>query len=286
MISNPERTRRTADLARLDPATDWHEIYRRLTLWELPREARFGFQLAFYRPFAVPRMAAVLQHTGHFRRDTVRRVYDTGIVIHEIIWGGVDSERGRRMVKLMNALHDRPDIHPEDMTYLLNALIVVPTRFMDRYGWRRVTAAEREASWRFCDILGQRMGIVDRPDSYADAEDRLVEYERRELAPSPAGAELTGAVLSALRDRLPTPARPLAAHITSALVGDAAVSSALSLPARRRSVAAPLLVGAAVRRQVERLRPPPDRPSFWPERPAGSVYPTGYSLDELGPKGG
>ena len=171
MIVHPARTRRGAALAKLDPAADWHEIYRRLTLWELPAEARFGFQLAFYRPFAVPRMAAVLQQTGHFRRDTTRRAYDTGIVIHEIIWGGVDSDRGKRMVALMNKLHDRPDIHAEDMSYLLDALIVVPTRFMDRWGWRGVTDAEREATWRFCDVLGERMGIADRATSYADAED-------------------------------------------------------------------------------------------------------------------
>ena len=84
-------------------------------------------------------MANVLQRTGHFRRDTSRRAYDTALVIHEIIYGGVDSDRGRKMIKLMNRLHDRPDIHSEDMSYLLDALIVVPTRFMDRYGWRTVT---------------------------------------------------------------------------------------------------------------------------------------------------
>ena len=284
MIINRDRERRTAELATLDSATDWQELYKRLTLWELPSEARFGFQLAFYRPFAVPRMAAVLQRTGHFRRDTVRRAYDTGLVIHEIIWGGVDSERGRRMVRLMNALHNRPDIHAEDMTYLLNALIVVPTRFMNRFGWRQVTESERHATWRFYEALGQRMSIADRPHSYEDAEARLVEYEQRELAPSPAGAELTAAVLKVLRNRLPTPARPFAAQITSALVGDAAVSAALSLPAPRPWFGVPLLVGAAGRRRVERLRPPPDRPSFWPGRAAGTVYPTGYTIEQLGPQ--
>lgn len=283
MILNPARARRMADLAELDPGSDWHEIYRRLTLWELPTEARFGFQLAFYRPFAIPRMAAVLQRTGHFRRDTTKRAYDTGIVIHEIIWGGVESERGRRMVKLMNALHDRPDIHPEDMTYLLNALIVVPTRFMDQYGWRRVTDAEREATWRFCDVLGQRMGISDRPTSYADAERRLSQYEATQLAPSPAGAELTTAVLATLRGRLPPLARPFAAQVTSTLVGDPSVSAALSLPPPRQSVAFAARAGAAVRRLFQQLLTSPGGPSFWPGRPAGTLYPTGYSLDDLGP---
>jgi len=283
MRINDERARRTAELAGLDPTVDWHEIYKRLTLWELPSEARFGFQLAFYRPFAVPRMAAVLQETGHFRRDTTRRAYDTALVIHEIIWGGVDSERGQRMVSLMNKLHDRPDIHAEDMTYILNALIVVPTRFMDRYGWRRVSEAERVATWRFYDALGERMSIAGRPASYAEADQQLLDYEARHLAPSPAGAELTAAVLATLRDRIPPPARPIAPQISSSLVGDPAVSRALSLPAPRSWAVTTLRLGAAARRQLQRRRPPPQKPSFWPGRPAGQLYPAGYTLDQLGP---
>lgn len=279
-----QRARRSADLAQMDPEVEWHEIYKRLTLWELPAEARFGFQLAFYRPFAVPRMAAVLQQTGHFRRDTTRRAYDTALVMHEIIWGGVDSERGARMVKLMNALHDRPDVHAEDMTYILNALIVVPTRFMDRYGWRSVTAAEREATWRFYDVLGARLHIADRPESYDDAEKQLQVYETHHLAPSTEGAELTASVLATLRDRIPAPARPLAPHITSALVGDPSVSRALSLPVPRRPIVAVLSGGGAVRRLLQRQLTPPDAPSFWPGRPAGAVYPQGYSLEQLGPQ--
>lgn len=62
--------------------------------------------------------------------------------MQEIICDGVDSERGQRMVQLMNALHRPPNIHAEDMTYILNALFVIPTRFMDRYGWRAVTDGE------------------------------------------------------------------------------------------------------------------------------------------------
>ncbi len=283
MRIDAERRRRTAELVALDPATDWHEIYRRLTLWELPSEARFGFQLAFYRPFAVPRMAAVLAGTGHFRRDTTRRAYDTALVIHEIIWGGPNSERGHQMVKLMNKLHDRPDIHAEDMTYILNSLIVVPTRFMDRYGWRRVSEAERVATWRFYDTLGERMNIAHRPASYTEAVQQLVDYEARHLAPSTAGAELTDAVLATLRDRVPTPARPFAPQITSALVGDEAVSRALSLPAPRSWAAAMLQFGAAVRKHLQRCQAPPQKPSFWPGRPAGRLYPDGYALDQLGP---
>ena len=51
----------------------------------------------------------------------------------------MDSERGERMARLMNALHRRRDIHAENMTYILYALIVVPTHFISR----TVTTGER-----------------------------------------------------------------------------------------------------------------------------------------------
>ena len=164
----------------LDPETDWHQLYKRTMLWRRrPREARLGFQLAFYRAFAVPKMARVLAETGHFKRDTMRRAYDTGIVIHEIIYGGLDSERGRKMIRLMNALHDRPDIQQPELSYLLNAIIVVPTRHIARAGRRPLNAAERTASWRFCRELGMRMGIQNLPNSYAEAEAQDADQQRQ-----------------------------------------------------------------------------------------------------------
>lgn len=284
MHLHEERQRRTVELARLDPDQDWHEIYKRLTLSELPAEARFGFQLAFYRPLAVPRMATLLQSTGHMQFDTTRRAYDTGLIMHEIIYGGVDSDRGRRMVRLLNRLHNRPDIHAEDMTYLLAALMVVPTRFMDRYGWRTVTEAERRATWRFWDVVGERMTISDRPSSYNDAETRLERYEASHFAPSEAGAVLTEAAINALRDRLPRPLRPFGPQLTTTLVGDPRVSHALSLPAPNRLFTALAAAAAGIRRQVQRRRPPSSKVWFTPGQAAGKIYPHGYELDQLGPQ--
>lgn len=285
MRVHEQRRERMRELEALDPDADWLEIYRRLTLWELPAEARFGFQLAFYRPLAVPRMASVLDGTGHLRRDTMKRAYDTGIVIHEIIWGGVESKRGQQMVRLLNKIHDRPGIYAQDMSYVLDCLVVVPTRFMDTYGWRRVTDQERSATWRFCEVLGRRMGIASRSTSYEDAERRLGEYEAEHLAASSAGVSLTQVSVRVLAQRLPRPVRSWAPELTSALVNDPAVAQALGLPSTSRGVSAVLRSAAALRRVIERRRPPSADPSFWPGRPAGDVYPHGYQLSEAGPSG-
>ena len=95
---HPRRRQRSEELARRDPETDWQAIYHQLVLWEFTAEARSGFQVALYRPQAVPRMAAVLAGTGHIRANPGRRTIDTGIVILELIHGGFDSDRGHDAV--------------------------------------------------------------------------------------------------------------------------------------------------------------------------------------------
>jgi hypothetical protein len=279
------RAMRLAELSSLDPDTQWPEIYRRTVLWEFPAEARLGFQLAFYRPLAVPGMAATFHKSGHLERNATRRAYDTGIVIHEIIYNGVDSHRGRKMVRLMNSLHDQVGVQQEDLTYVLNALIVVPSRYIARAGWRPLTHSERVATWRFWIELGKSMAIDDLPGSFHEAELSFDSFEARHLAPSPEGQMLTKAVLDALRHRMPRPLRPITPHITSALIDDARLCAALNLPSPNPALASTLNIALAARRIVQRVSPPPSQPSFHPGQPAGTVYPHGYVLDQLGPHG-
>lgn len=283
MRDHPARRQRLAELVSLDPQRDWQEIYRRTVLWEFPTEARLGFQLAFYRTFGIPRMAEVLTSTGHLKAQTTRRAYDTGIVMHEIIYNGFDSPRAQKMVRMMVALHDRPDVHQEDLTYVLNALIVVPNRFIERAGWRPLTAAERTASWRFYRELGRRMGIESLPESYEHAVDAFDAYEATELAASTEGAGLTAATLLALKDRLPRPFRRQAAAVTSGLLDNDRFAAAVGLPRPNRLLVRAMNLGFAARRSVQQHRRPPVEPSFTPGQRAGTVYPHGYQLDEIGP---
>ena len=283
MKLHPERQQRLDHLAALDPEANWHEIYQRTVLWEFPAEARLGFQLAFYRPLAVPHMAAVFYESGHMEHSTIRRAYDTGLVLHEIIYGGVDSERGTKMVRLMNALHSRSGVQQADLTYVLNALIVVPNRFIERTGWRSLTANERTASCHFWVELGMRMGIETLPASYEDSEALLEQYEATHLAPSAVGQALTAAVLDALRHRTPKPIRPFTAQLTSALLDEPQVSAALGLPAPNHILTGSLRAVLALQRIRHRRTRPPQEPAFTPGQRAGSVYPHGYTLDQLGP---
>lgn len=280
---HPRRQRRADELARRDPETDWQDIYRQLVLWEFSTEARSGFQVALYRPQAVPRMAAVLAGTGHIRANPGRRTIDTGIVILELIHGGFDSDRGTKMVKLMRALHNRPDIHQEDLTYVLNSLIVVPTRFIDKVGWRPLSQVEKTASWRWWYELGNRMGLEQLPESYENAEQQFDDYEAANLAPSTDGRQMTELILGAFANWVP---KPLSAHvgqITSALIDNPQFSVAIGLEPARWPAVTFLRLLQGIRRTRQRLSPPEKEPGFVPGQVVEGVYPTGYDINKVGP---
>ena len=280
---HPARLRRVLAINARNPDTNWHDIYRQFVLWDFPVETRGGFQVAFYRPQAVPRMAAVLAGTGHIKANPGRRTLDTGIVILEVIEGGFDSPRGQKMVRLLKALHDRPDILQEDLTYVLCALMVVPTRFVDRMGWRSVLEVERSATWRFWSELGTRIGVAELPASYRDAETRFDRYEAENLATSADGRELTQMIISAFAGWTPKLLSPHLPEITSFLIDDPLFSDALGLPRPRRRTTTALNALYRVRRIRQRLSPPAKDPGFVPGQAVGDVYPNGYSLDDIGP---
>lgn len=284
ILVHPARRRRSRALARQDPHHEWLAIYRESVFLEFPAEYSTGYQLAFHRPEAVPRMAEVLASTGHLEANPMRRTFDTGIVMFELIEGGFESPRGRRMVQLMRRLHDHPGILQEDLTYVLNSLIVVPGRFVDRVGWRHLSSTERIAAWHFWCELGRRMDVQQLPSSYADAVQQFDAYEAQHLAPSPEGHRLTQLILGVFEDWFPTVLKPHAAAITSALFNDERVSSALGLPPPRRAVVATLHLMYAIRRTVQRLSPPRTQPAFTPGQAVGASYPNGYDLDEVGPR--
>lgn len=280
---HPERRRRTRELDALAARCDWEELYRRVMLSEFPRAAQMGWQLAFLRPFAVPRMAQVLVDSGHLVHDPLKRTYDTGLIIYELVHGGCDSPRGRQMISVMNRAHRGHGILGADMTYVLCAFVVAPLRYIDRTGWRRLTAAERHSAVEFYAEMGRRMSIERIPASYAEAETIFDTYEAAQVAPSEAGRVLGANLIMVLAGRLPRAARLIAAPVFATQLGDARIARALGLAWPPRIVHLLAAAVAAARRLTQRHRPPSGVPIFTPGMRAGRAYPNGYDIGDLGP---
>jgi hypothetical protein len=195
-------------IAALNPETDFEAIYR-ISGEEFGWETRRALELAILHTFAAPEIAAVLDSTGKFTSRGKERYHDTIKLLRKAGCDGLDSPRGHQAIRAIRQIHGRFPINDDEMRYVLATFVVIPVRWIRRYGWRTLTPAEIDATARYYSRLGTLMGITDVPAGYQAFAAVLDEYERRHHAPTPAGQRLTAATIGVLASglgRLPRPA--------------------------------------------------------------------------------
>ncbi|MEU7823072.1 oxygenase MpaB family protein [Catellatospora sp. NPDC049133] len=258
-----------------------HAAYRRLALFDMPEDVKIGMNLALYRTWGIPAIAAVLHQTGEIVRHTQRRSDDTGLIMYLLIYHGFEHPTSEKVLRRLNAMHHRLPISPEDYLYALASLMVVPTRWIARWGPRPLNAQERQGTFDFYAELGRRMGVQNIPASYDDVESWLDSFEVEHLRPSAQAAALLRAARGMLVDRFPPAARPVARRLVDALL-DPPLREALGVPEPSMAAKATVRLLLSARAARARRRPPRTEPSFHPDGPVRS-YPHGYDPDRLGP---
>lgn len=177
-------------------------------------------------------------------------------------------------------MHGRWPIAQEDYRYVLSAFVVAPTRFVDQWGWRRLTAHERMATASFYRELGHWMGIRDLNETYEGFARTFDDYEERHLAPSGHGRQLMALTQRVIAEQLPQVlrpvARPLAGRLTAALI-DQRLATCLGLRPASSAERATARTLFELRGAIERRRPPRTDPSFTPGMPV-IAHPDGYGI--------
>lgn len=270
-------------VAQLDPATDFAEIYRILVAHEFPWDMNQSLSFALFRTYAVPSIGRLLAETGEFTRRTQKRYDDTGLILDAILEHGLESTTGRSALRRMNQMHGAYGIPNDDMRYVLTTFVVVPMRWLDRYGWRRLTPAERVASCNYYRALGRNMGIKDIPATHEEFATLLDAYEREHFAFDPGARAVADATLDLLTTFPPNHLAPKAVvrRFSFALMDDPLLD-AFGYP-RPSALERRLATGALrARGQVLRRRPPRITPRFARELPNIRSYPDGYEIPALG----
>src|SRR3954451_22230409 len=269
-------------IEQLDPDVDYAEIYRILGAHEFPWDITQALGLALYRTYAVPSIGRLLNLTGEFEHRTHKRYADTGLILEAVIEHGFGSVTGRAAIRRMNQMHGAYAISNDDMRYVLSTFVVVPTRWLDRFGWRALSEAERHATANFYAELGRHMNIKDHPATYEQFAALLDAYEREHFAYSPGGRAVSDATLELLLGFQPRPLRPLLRRATMALL-DPPLREAFAYPPPDRVTAALTVAGLRARALIERRLPPRREPRYVRQTREFAIYPDGYRVEELGP---
>lgn len=262
------------------PPADWADVYRQLVIRELAFDFRVGFAIEYYRTFSTPSMARVLAEHGEMLRNPKKRSYDTALILMEIINGGFDSDRGRAALQILIHAHDHVTATADEFRYVLLSLWVIPRRWIAAHGVRQLTPDEDAAAFRFYQELGRRMRLT-MPDSAAEALSAYEQFEATNVAPSPEAAQLFNATIGVLARRLPRPLRPLIRPIMAVLIDDPRMAAALGLTPPPRLLAPAVHAALRIR---GRLSGRPTSDTFRPGRSGHTMYPDGYTLEDLGPK--
>lgn len=278
----PSRYRVLDLIQTLDPERDHERIVRLSGLWDFPWDGARALELALFRTFAVPTIGGLLYRTGEFTQRPQKRYDDTELLIAEFIEHGYSSERGRRAIARMNAIHARHHIGNDDFLYVLSTFVFEPSRWNARFGWRPLSAVERRAGFVFWREIGVRMGITGIPETVEEFEAFNVAYERERFRHTAKNAAVARATLELFCSwYLPRPLWPLGAQAVCAIL-DEPLREALGLPAphplARRLVPAALRARARVLRRL----PPRLHPKTVTDK-AHRSYPGGHVIEALGP---
>lgn len=276
------RTRRVArEIARLDPRTAYQQIVYLSGAYDFPWDLEIALSLALLRTFASPSISGLLDATGEFRDHPQKRYDDTELLLAHVLEGGWESPDGRAATRRINAMHGAYDIPAEDMLYVLSTFVIEPLKWNARYGWRRVTEAEREAAFQYWRHLGPWLMVRDVPATLDELWAFNADYERRNLVYADTNARVAEATLQPTLARLPRLAHGPFRQALAALY-EPHVRRAFGWPdppkAVQRGVDTALRARAVVLRGCvpERRRPYHvlDR-----KRP---TYPAGHRVEELG----
>jgi len=275
------RTHWQRHVARLDPETDYEEIYRVMATLEFPWDMNQALSFALFRTYAVPSIGRLLDETGEFARDTQRRYDDTGLLLDEPSRAGLHSDRGRRAIRRINQMHGVYDISNDDMRYVLSTLVVTPKRWMDDFGWRPFSPGEVRASVLYYRELGRLMGIKAIPETYEDFEALLDGYEAAHFGFDDGGRRVADATLALMTTFYPrAAARPM--EVFSRALMDRPLLDAFGYRAPPAPVVAAARAGLRARARAEAMLPARRAPVSFADSPRMRSYPDGYDVDRLG----
>jgi hypothetical protein len=265
----------------LDPVTDHSRIVYLDTCFEFPWDTTRALELALFRTFAVPSVAAVLDATGEFDRAAQKRYDDTDLILSTIVEAGYDSDEGKRAIRQMNRIHGRFEIANEDFLYVLSSFVFEPIRWNARFGWRPLVEAEKLATFQFWFEVGRRMAIKEIPATYEELQRFNQEYERVNFRPTEESRRVGLATRDMFLAWFPGLPKRFGAQAIYALM-DEPLLAAFGFPRPPRPVRAAVEASLRTRARAVALLPPRRNPRLRTRRKTRS-YGQDWQLEELGP---
>ncbi|MFJ9407621.1 oxygenase MpaB family protein [Streptomyces sp. NPDC101393] len=268
------------EIRRLDPEQDFLRIYRITATHEFPWDMTRALELALYRTYAVPSIGRLLAETAELTDRTQKRYDDTALLLDAVVEHGFDGEDGRTAIRRINQMHRSYHISNDDMRYVLCTFVVVPKRWIDQYGWRRLSTHETRAVAAYYRTLGSHMGITGLPETYEDFAHCLDAYEAAHFGWDEGARRVSDATLDLMAGWY-GPLAPVVRGASMALLDDSLIA-AFGYDPPRPAVRSAVRGALKMRARAVRLLPPRRTPHYARQNPEIKGYPNGFRVADLG----
>jgi hypothetical protein len=266
----------------LDPEKDHWEIARLSAFYEFPWDNNRALELALFRTFAVPTISAILDKTKQFENRTQKRYDDTDLILSEILENGPESERAKAAIAKMNFIHSHFKISADDYLYVLSTFVFEPERWINKYGYRKLTENELRAGFKIWQELGALMGIKNIPATKPELEEFNIEYERKNYIPAASNKSVAISTENLfLSWFLPKPLYGLGRPFLHAIM-DEPLLVAVGFNKPHWLIQKSVDTSMALRRIVIGWLPKRTNPVLRTTIPRKETYPKGYQVKDLG----
>ncbi|GEM_PF-2063290 len=279
-LGQPDKWARLKRIEALDMDKDWLEIGGLTSADFLSIIFPVPFA-GFMTTFAAPRMSRILASTGELTNRVAKRAVDTILFSSTLHTHGFGTPEGRKAARKVNALHAQYDIHPDDFIAVGCDPLIFTLDLFDRYGWRDLLPKEREAQRLYYDRQARAFGSrKPLPKTEEEMRDFIDNYFETQLWYEPQNQEMAEKTLDWYVELAPRPLRGLFRKILLSTL-DSRVVEACGLKA---SGPVDRAISHVAMKALASKDPVPDgRPDMLKDL-VNSVYPDGYTIDDLGPK--
>ena len=223
-----DRYARLRRIETLDPQVDHREITE-LFYTDFQSVMVAQGVSGFLFTFAAPRMSRILSASKQVEHHTAKRFVDTSMLTGAVMKNGLEGE-GREAARRVNAMHRHYDIHPDDFIAVGCDVPVMSLELADRFGWREVSDAEREALVIHYSKEARAFGSHNPlPGTIAEMRAFWQNYLATELAFEPQNRVLSDALLAFMPSLVPPALKRLINPIVTAQV-DPRILVACGLP--------------------------------------------------------
>src|SRR5262249_15233756 len=117
------------------------------------------------------------------------------------------------------------DIANDDFLYVLSTFHFQPIRWIERFGWRKLTENEKQASFYFWREVGRRMNIRDIPPTADAFEAWSLSHEREKFRYDDANKRIATATREMFVGWAPKPLRSVVRVAINSMLDDAMLTS-------------------------------------------------------------